>query len=161
MWTWIRHHWPWSPRQTLGGVLLALGIAIPILLAYLGSRSQPPSAAWQGFLAFAAAVFQIAAALVFTRIGVVDPSHPRGAMRRLELLRQRSAIARSVADRLADSPEMKLADRRALLGELGVWMSVFQDEVVQAMEDWSAAMPHALDLTADELQMLQEQTDGQ
>jgi len=97
----------------------------------------------QGLLAFVSVASQLGAAWVFSQVGVIDAAHPRSAVRRLANLRARSVKAREVAELLADQPEMKLADRREALGQLSVWMSVVQEEVVEAMEDWLQAMPKA------------------
>ncbi|MBW9207548.1 hypothetical protein KV097_16540 [Mumia sp. zg.B17] len=142
----------WSGKRALGVGLALLGIAVPIYLAYSGSTDKPPSASVQALLAFISVVSQLGAALAFSRVGVVDPSHLRGAIRRLELLRQRSASARQIADALVDQPKIELGDRRAVFGELSVFTSVIQEEIVEAMGDWYAAMPHVADQVAGELE---------
>ena len=143
-------------KRVVGLVFAAVGVSIPIVLAITGSRDEPPSASVQGLLAFVAVVAQVAAGWLFSSVGVVDPSHPRRAVRRLEGLRRRAAEARLVADRLVDMPDMKVADRRVALGELSVWMSVVQEEVVEAMEDWYEAMPHAIEAAAAEAEGIED-----
>lgn len=136
--------WPWNRLQTVGGVLVIAGLAGSVVLALRGSSETPPSAAAQGLFVLLLAICQIGAALSFSRVGRVDPSHPVRAIRRLEQLRERAAGARKVAEGLAENPNMNLGDRKQALGELSVWMSVIQEDVVEAMEDWATAVPDAL-----------------
>lgn len=142
----------WDGRRATAAVCALVGAGIPVFLAYKGSSEKPPTAAIQGLLAFVSVASQIAAAWLFSHVGIVDPSHPKRAIRRLEGLRRKSSEARRVTEQLVDAPEMKLADRRAVLGEMSVWMSVIQEEVVEAMEDWYLAMPHAIESAVDQEQ---------
>lgn len=148
----------WDSKRKLGVALVVFGAAVTIYLAYAGNSKDPPSAAFQGLLAFVAVVSQIGAAWTFSRVGVVDPSHLRGAVRRLGLLRVRSVEARRASEALADNPQMAVGDRRELLGALSVRISVIQEEITEAMDDWYAAMPHVANDVANELM---SQEDGQ
>ena len=121
------------------------------MLAVLGSRENPPSAAIQGLLAFISVAAQIAAGWMFSRDGVVDKAKLKSSVRRLELLRQRAVAARRLTEEMADDPKMDLASRREGLGQLSVWSSVIQEEVSEAMDDWLEAMPHAADEVSREL----------
>lgn len=128
----------------MGGVLVLLGLAVSVVLAVRGNSKTPPSAGTQGLFVLVSAVCQVGAAWVFSRVGRVDPSHPARAVRRLERLRARASSGRQVAEALYDNPGMAIGERKQALGELSVWMSVVQEEVVEAMEDWAAAVPDAL-----------------
>lgn len=131
-------------RQKVGGVLAAVGVALTVLLAILGSRDQPPSASIQGLIAFLAIVSQLGGTWAFSGEGRADPTLARRSVARLVGLANRSAAAREQAEALCQKTT-SASELREGVCYLSVHLSYIEEGFVEAIEDWRAFHPHAVE----------------
>lgn len=129
------------PAQAWAGSgLLAIGVALTVAIAVLGSSSKPASASTQALLTLMAALAQVGAALTFARIGRADPTLARSAVSRLIRLARRAIEGRQLADGLAVHDAVP-AELRAAAGRLSVHLSYLEEGFVESVEDWRSFHP--------------------
>jgi len=132
-----------SVSKKLGGALTLTGAALTVALAFLGNVSEPPSAAWQAFIAFLAIVAQIGAAIMFGKEGRTDPAFAQRSVSRLVGLAKRASEARETAELLAERGA-PVGEVREAIGVLSVHLSYFEEGYLDAIDDWRTFHPDAV-----------------
>lgn len=131
--------WGLHGLQLLGCVLTTFSILILVVLVWLGAEEQP-SRSEVALMTFLSACFQLVAAWVFSRVRRIDKTHASASTRRLYRLAQRAENTTDLAER-ARSKEMPASDVRQAISLLSVELSVLQEGLVDAAEDWTEALP--------------------
>jgi hypothetical protein len=139
-----------SPRQRLGGILVAVGIALTVLLAFLGSQTKPPAASTQALIAVFAFLAQVGSAWVFSGDGKVDPTHAQRSVGRLARMAASAAVARRIAEKARDE-NLPAAAMRIVMGEISVHLSYLEEGYLDAIADWRAFQPEAVENAEREL----------
>lgn len=136
---WWRLHWP----RVVGIMLTSLSIGATVILAWRGAEVQPTRIE-VAFFALLVAFFQLGAAWAFSRSGRVDLTHAGSSVRRLARLavRAEGATASAQRARARDIPEPQV---REVMNQLSVELSVLQEGLVDAADDWVVALPEILD----------------
>lgn len=124
-----------SPRRRWGALLTVLGVGLTVLLAYLGSSSDPPAASTQALTALLAILAQGGAALVFSGEGRADPTLAQRSVARLVNLAQRASTARATAEAMTEG-QLNPTQLRRGAGELSVHLSYLEEGYIESIEDW-------------------------
>ena len=133
----------WSGLKWLGILLVILGIASAVALAYLGNTTKPPPASTQALIALVAVIVQIAAAFAFSREGKVDPAHAQRSVARLISMLGRAEEARLMAETLYEE-KLPGSQVRSGNGQLSTHLSYLEQGYAEAIEDWRAFNPSAV-----------------
>jgi hypothetical protein len=133
-----------SVRAKWGGFFALVGAGFTVALAFLGSAEKPPTASEQAVIALLAIFAQFGAAWTFSREGRADPAMAQRSVARLVRLAQRAQKARRQAEDLAvrGTPAPDLRD---CVGYLSVHLSYLEEGYVEAIDDWRAFHPRAVD----------------
>lgn len=141
----------WRPgprvvRQIAGACLAAIGIALTLALAVVGSQDQPAPAAIQGLLALGGIIAQIGSAWMFNGVGKPDPALAERAVSRLFKAAIRAKGITQDVERLFESKSDHRAsgDDHTRLGQVSVMAGVLAEEIVEAIEDWNTFAPAAV-----------------
>ncbi|WP_344838890.1 hypothetical protein [Kribbella ginsengisoli] len=118
-----------------------------VLLAYLGNTKTPPAASTQGFIALVSIVAQVGAGMAFSKDGKADPTHAQRSIGRLLTTAQRAKEARLLAEALYER-KVTAAELRFGLGQLSTHLSYLEDGYAEAIADWGAFSPLAMELAA-------------
>lgn len=149
----------WSAARWTGIVLAGFGIATAILLAYLGNTEKPPAASTQAFIAFVSIVAQVGAGMAFSKDGKADPVHAQRSIGRLLTTAQRAKEARLLAEVLYEK-KITVGDLRVGLGQLSTHLSYLEDGYAEAIADWGAFSPLAMDVAAKSRPAITESDKG-
>lgn len=133
-----------SLRTKAGAVFAGIGAALTVLLAFLSSSDDPPSANTYALLVLLAILAQLGATWIFSGDGKADPSMARRSVARLVGLASRAEHARKQAE-LLTAKGTSISDLREGIGHLSVHLSYLEEGYVQAIEDWRAFHPRVVD----------------
>lgn len=114
----------WSRPRILPALFLFFGVGITIWLAIRTSGETPFNGETAALAVIAASAFQLAAAVGFSRVGVVGKLYARSAGRRMLAIGQLQARARDALDDSDISAAIALVEQ-----------ALFETE--QALQDWS------------------------
>jgi hypothetical protein len=132
-------------------MLAVVGAGLTVLLAFLGSVDEPPSASTQALIGFLAIMAQLGAAWVFSGEGKVDPTLAQRSVARLVRLARRAEGARREAELLAVKG-IPAGHLREGVGHLSVHLSYLEEGYVDAIEDWRMFHPHAVDAAEEAIE---------
>lgn len=134
--------WSLHRLQVIGCVLTTVSIVLMVVLAWVGAKEQP-TVSQMALIALIGASFQLVAAWVFSRVNRVDLTHAGASVRRLYGLALRAEEATDNAER-ARAKNVSSADVRGVINQLSVELSVLQEGLVDAAQDWTDALPELL-----------------
>jgi hypothetical protein len=142
-----------SVRRKWGGGLAAVGAVLTVALAFLGSKSEPPTASTQALIALLAILAQSGAAWAFSGEGKADPTLAQRSVARLFRLGQRAGQAR-VAAELLSVRGASVGDLREGMQQLSVHLSYLEEGFLDSIDDWrtfhSAAVEAAEEKSVDD-----------
>lgn len=125
--------------ERLGYLLIALSVVATVILA-MRSADKPPSGFETGFFVLLAAVLQLGSAFAFSRRGRADPAHVNASFRRLAHLAERAANATVIAE-TASGQDVKFAETKRAVLMLSRDLSMIQEGILDAGEDWAEVHP--------------------
>lgn len=124
-----------SARKKWGGGLAAIGAALTVALAFLGSKTEPPAASTQALIALLAILAQSGAAWAFSGEGKADPTLAQRSVARLFRLGQRAGQAREAAELLSVKGSA-VGDLREGMQQLSVHLSYLEEGFLDSIDDW-------------------------
>lgn len=127
----------------LGAVLQVASITTTVILAISSSSTHPPGGATQALFVLIIAGTQIGSSFTFSGIGRADPTHARQSSKRLATLAAQVDRSRLRAEAAFEGDRSK-ADLHTEMGRLSAELSIFEDGLVGALEDWRVFHPSAL-----------------
>lgn len=130
--------WHWLKPRLGPSLLIAAGL---VLLAWLGTRAAeptPPTATEYGVVVLLSSALNIAGGASFARIGRVEPTHARSAVRRLLGIGMDLAVSQQLWR--DEDPDSR---RDALLASMSGRLS-------SAIQDWEDVHPDALQEVLDQ-----------
>lgn len=136
---WVRRH-----RRHIASLLLVVaGISLAVITGLRGLQTEdPPSAGELGLLLLVTSAFQVAAGIQLGRIGRVEATHARSAVRRLATVGQTIALMKGRVETATDGGDA--ASVRRTLWQIETGLGSVSAHLQDAVRDWQDAHPEAV-----------------